>query len=38
VVITAGAIAEVTPNVAPVDGDERHAIALREFCPAGMET
>jgi formimidoylglutamate deiminase len=28
VVITAGAIAEVTPNVAPVAGDERHAIAL----------
>lgn len=28
VVIAAGAIAEVTPNVAPVAGDERHAIAL----------
>lgn len=28
VVITAGAIAEVTPSVAPVAGDERHAIAL----------
>ncbi|MHB0768922.1 formimidoylglutamate deiminase [Bradyrhizobium sp. 5.13L] len=28
VVITAGAIAEVTPNVAPVAGDECHAIAL----------
>lgn len=28
VVIAAGAIAEVTPNVAPVAGDERHTIAL----------
>lgn len=28
VVITAGAIAEVTPDVPPVAGDERHAIAL----------
>jgi len=28
VVITAGAIAEVTPDVAPAAGDERHAIAL----------
>lgn len=28
VMITAGAIAEVTPGVAPVAGDERHAIAL----------
>ena len=28
VVITAGAIAEVTPGVAPAAGDERHAIAL----------
>ena len=28
VVITAGAIAEVTPGVAPASGDERHAIAL----------
>jgi len=28
VVITAGAIAEVTPNVAPAAGDERHGIAL----------
>ena len=28
VVITAGAIAAVTPNVAPAAGDERHAIAL----------
>ncbi len=28
VVITAGAIAEVTPGVAPVAGDERHGIAL----------
>jgi formiminoglutamate deiminase len=28
VVITAGAIAQVTPDVAPAAGDERHAIAL----------
>jgi hypothetical protein len=28
VVITAGAIAEVTPGVAPASGDERHGIAL----------
>jgi formimidoylglutamate deiminase len=28
VVITAGAIAEVTPGVAPVTGEERHGIAL----------
>lgn len=28
VVVTAGAIAEVTPDVAPASGDERHAIAL----------
>jgi formimidoylglutamate deiminase len=28
VVITAGAIAEVTPDVAPATGDERHEIAL----------
>lgn len=28
VVITAGAVAEVTPGVAPASGDERHAIAL----------
>ncbi|MDA9432339.1 formimidoylglutamate deiminase [Bradyrhizobium sp. CCBAU 51627] len=28
VVITAGAIAEVTPDVAPAAGDQRHAIAL----------
>lgn len=28
VVVTAGAIAAVTPGVAPVAGDERHAIAL----------
>lgn len=28
VVVTAGAIAAVTPNVAPTAGDERHAIAL----------
>jgi formimidoylglutamate deiminase len=28
VVITAGAIAEVTPGMAPVSGDERHDIAL----------
>lgn len=28
VVVTAGAIAEVTPGVAPAVGDERHAIAL----------
>lgn len=28
VVITAGAIVEVTPGVAPATGDERHAIAL----------
>ena len=28
VVITAGAIAEVTPGVAPAAGDERHALAL----------
>src|SRR4051794_41766497 len=28
VVITAGAIAEVTPGVAPATGDERHQIAL----------
>ena len=28
VVVTAGAIAEVTPGVAPAAGDERHAIAL----------
>ncbi|QOZ51795.1 formimidoylglutamate deiminase [Bradyrhizobium sp. CCBAU 53338] len=28
VVITAGAIAEVTPGAAPIAGDERHAIAL----------
>ncbi len=28
VVITAGAIAEVTPGVAPATGDERHGIAL----------
>ena len=27
-VITAGAIAEVTPGVAPAAGDERHGIAL----------
>ncbi|MCJ9735011.1 formimidoylglutamate deiminase, partial [Bradyrhizobium sp. PRIMUS42] len=28
VVVTAGAIAEVTPGVAPAAGDERHAVAL----------
>jgi formimidoylglutamate deiminase len=28
VIITAGAIAEVTPDAAPTTGDERHAIAL----------
>ena len=28
VVVAAGAIAEVTPGVAPAAGDERHAIAL----------